>query len=211
MTIDEALAKVADTEARAFLQKVIGDQNSYATKLEAQIAELKKAPAQTQVQGTDDITRKYLEDNMRRDIINQATTAIKASYGDAIVEACMPDYLDFLKANMTLKNTTVEYATDAFNLVYGRCFAKKDHPVHNVGKASSPSGTPTPQVQAGNNAAGVQQVASIINGQPPVMNPGDHSAGQGLPGTQGTPVKNTKDAFKAFRDRMVQGGSSKFQ
>ena len=210
MTIDEALAKVTDQEAKAFLQKVIGDQNSYATKLEAQIAELKKAPAQTQAQGTDDITRKYLEDNMKRDITNQAIVNIKANYGDAIVDACMPDYLEFLKSNMTLKNTTVEYATDAFNLVYGRCFAKKDHPVHNVGKASSPSGTPTPQT-AGNNAAGVQQVASIINGQPPVMNPNDQSAGQGLPGTQGTPVKNTRDAFSAFRDRLRQGGSSKFQ
>lgn len=210
MTIDEALAKVTDQEAKAFLQKVIGDQNSYATKLEAQIAELKKAPAQTQAQGTDDITRKYLEDNMKRDITNQAIANIKANYGDAIVDACMTDYLEFLKSNMTLKNTTVEYATDAFNLVYGRCFAKKDHPVHNVGKASSPSGTPTPQT-AGNNAAGVQQVASIINGQPPVMNPNDQSAGQGLPGTQGTPVKNTRDAFSAFRDRLRQGGSSKFQ
>lgn len=210
MTIDEALAKITDQEAKAFLQKVIGDQNSYATKLEAQIAELKKAPAQTQAQGTDDITRKYLEDNMKRDITNQAIAIIKASYGDAIVDACMTDYLEFLKSNMTLKNTTVEYATDAFNLVYGRCFAKKDHPVHNVGKASSPSGTPSPQT-AGNNAAVVQQVASIINGQPPVMNPNDQSAGQGLPGTQGTPVKNTRDAFSAFRDRLRQGGSSKFQ
>ena len=210
MTIDEALAKVTDQEAKAFLQKVISDQNSYATKLEAQIAELKKAPAQTQAQGTDDITRKYLEDNMKRDITNQAIAIIKASYGDAIVDACMTDYLEFLKSNMTLKNTTVEYATDAFNLVYGRCFAKKDHPVHNVGKASSPSGTPSPQT-AGNNAAVVQQVASIINGQPPVMNPNDQSAGQGLPGTQGTPVKNTRDAFSAFKDRLRQGGSSKFQ
>lgn len=207
MTIDEALLKVTDQEAKAFLQKVISDQNGYVTKLEAQIAELKKSPAQSQ--GTDDITRKYLEDNMRRDIINQATVKIKAAYGDAIAEACMPDYLEFLDKNMTLKNTTVEYATDAFNLVYGRCFAKKDHAVHNVGKAT-PS-TPTPQVATGNNAAGVQQVASIINGQPPVMNPNDQSAGQGLPGTQGTPVKSTKDAFKAFRDRISQGGSSKFQ
>jgi len=210
MTIDEALAKVTDQEAKAFLQKVIGDQNSYATKLEAQIAELKKAPAQTQAQGTDDITRKYLEDNMKRDITNQAIAIIKTNYGDAIVDACMTDYLEFLKSNMTLKNTTVEYATDAFNLVYGRCFAKKDHPVHNVGKASSPSGTPSPQT-AGNNAAVVQQVASIINGQPPVMNPNDQSAGQGLPGTQGVQVKNTRDAFSAFKDRLRQGGSSKFQ
>jgi hypothetical protein len=211
MTIDEALAKVTDQEAKAFLQKVISDQNGYVTKLEAQIADFKKAPAQPQAQGTDDITRKYLEDNMKRDITNQAVAIIKANYGDAIVEACMKDYLEFLKANMTLKNTTVEYATDAFNLVYGRCYAKKDHPVHNVGKATAPSGTPTPQVQAGNNAAGVQQVASIINGQPPVMNPNDQSAGQGLPGTQGTPVKNTRDAFAAFKDRLRQGGSQKFQ
>lgn len=210
MNIDEALAKVTDQEVRTFLQKVIADQNSYATKLEAQVAELKKNPAQNNQGSTDDITRKYLEDNMRRDIINQASVAIKETYGEQIYNACVQDYLDFLKANMTLKNTTVEFATDAFNLVYGRCFAKKDHPVHAIGKATTPSGTPSPQ-NAGNNAGSVQQVASIIAGQPQVMNPNDASAGQGLPGTEGVKVKNTRDAFTAFKDRLRQGGSSKFQ
>lgn len=210
MNIDEALAKITDQEVRTFLQKVISDQNSYATKLENQVKELKNTQPTNSANPNDDITRKYLEQNMRKDIINQALTIIKATYGEQLVEACLPDYNDFLEKNMTLKNTTVEYATDAFNLVYGRCFAKKDHPVHNIGKATSPSGTPTPQ-QAGTNSAAVQQVASIIQGQPPVMNNNDASAGQGLPGTQGVPIKNTRDAFSIFKDKMRQGGSSKFQ
>ena len=210
MTIDEALAKITDESVRTFLQKVIADQNSYATKLENQVKELKNSQPQNSANPNDDITRKYLEQNMRKDIINQALTIIKATYGEQLVEACLPDYKDFLDKNMTLKNTTVEYATDAFNLVYGRCFAKKDHPVHNIGKATSPSGTPTPQ-QAGTNSAAVQQVASIIQGQPHVMNNNDASAGQGLPGTQGVQIKNTRDAFSAFKDKLRQGGSSKFQ
>lgn len=210
MTIDEALAKVTDQEVRAFLQKVINDQNSYATKLETQVKELKNTQATNPANTNDDITRKYLEQNMRKDIINQALTIIKATYGEQLVEACLPDYNDFLDKNMTLKNTTVEYATDAFNLVYGRCFAKKDHPVHNIGKATSPSGTPSPQ-QAGTNSAAVQQVASMIQGQPQVMNQHDTSAGTGVPGTQGIQVKNTRDAFNRFKDKIIQGGSSKFQ
>lgn len=211
MTIDEALARITDQDVKTFLQKVITDQNSYATKLENQINELKKSQTtQTTAGTTDDITRKYLEQNMRKDIINQALDAIKKVYDEKIVEACLPDYNAFLEKNMTLKNTTVEYATDAFNLVYGRCFANKEHPVHNVGKAQSPSGTPTPQ-QAGTNSAAVQQVASMIQGQPQVMTNNDMSAGSGVPGTQGIPIKNTKDAFEKFRDKLRQGGSSKFQ
>lgn len=211
MNIDEALSKVTDQEVKAFLQKVINDQNGYVTKLEAQIKELKTAQEQKPAATTtDDITKKYLEQNMRKDIINQALTTIKTIFDEKIVEACMPDYNDFLDKNMKLNNTTVEYAVDAFNLVYGRCYAKKDHPVHNVGKATTPSGTPTPQT-AGNNSANVQQVASMIQGQPQVMNGNDPSAMQGIPGGQGTQVKNTRDAFNIFRDKISKGGSSKFQ
>lgn len=211
MNIDEALLKVTDPEAKAFLQKVISDQNSYVTKLESQIKELKTTQEQKPAASTtDDITRKYLEQNMRKDIISQALAIIKNTFDEKQVEACMPDYNDFLDKNMKLNNTTVEYAVDAFNLVFGRCIAKKDHPVHNVGKATTPSGTPTPQ-QAGNNSTSVQQVASIIQGQPQVMTGNDPSAITGIPGGQEVKIKNTREAFSALRDKINKGGSSKFQ
>lgn len=209
MTLQEALGKVTDPEVKAFLEKVIGDQNSYVTKLEAQLKEMKDTGSSKG--GIDDVTAKYLEKNMRRDVISEATEKIIAAVGQDIFNAVKPDYDKFLADRMTKNNTTVEYAVDAFNLVYGRCFAQKDHPVHNVGKTTNPTGTPTQQ-PAGTNGQSVAQVQNILTGQPPVVMTGkDTGAASGLPGTQGTPVNSTRDAFKRLKDRVQANGGNRFQ
>ena len=111
---------------------------------------------------------------------------------------------------MKLENTKVEYAVDAFNLVMGRCWANKDHPLHTaLGKTAFPSGTPTPQIVT--NGQQVAQVQNIVGNQPPVMSNTDVNAGQGLPGAQGVPIKDTKDALKKFNERLRMGGGNKFQ
>lgn len=207
MNLDEALGKVTDPEVKSFFEKMIKDQNSYITKLETQLKEAKtSAPAAA---GLDPITAKYLEKNMRDDVIREATQTIIESVGEEVFKAIKPDYDEFLKANMDKAHTTVEYAVDAFNLVYGRCLAKKDHPVHNIGKTDNPVGTP--KVAAGTNGQAVDAVKNILAGQPPVMTGKDIGAASGIPGTQGTPVKSTKDAFAKFKDRIINNGGSKFQ
>jgi hypothetical protein len=157
----------------------------------------------------DDITQAYIRKKMREEVIANATNTIVSAYGQDVFNAVKPDFDIFLEKNMRPENTKEDYVIDAFNLVYGRCFAKKDHPVHQVGKTVNPNGTPAPQV--GTNGQQVAAVQNVISGQPPVMSGTDASAGQGLPGVQGTPVKDTRDAFTRLKDRIAKSGGNKFQ
>lgn len=209
MNLNEALGRITDPEVKAFFEKMVGDQNSYITKLETQLKEQKATGTSGKLAG-DDITQAYIRKKMREEVISKATAVIVASVGQEIFDAVKADYEAFLEKNMTPANTTEDYAVDAFNLVYGRCFAKKDHPVHQVGKGANPGATPAPQA-AGTNGQQVAAVQQVIAGQPPVMTGSDVNAGQGIPGVQGEKVKSTKDAFSRFKDRIKSNGGNKFQ
>lgn len=208
MNLDEALGKITDPEVKEFFSKIVKDQNGYISKLEAQLKELSKAgPAAT---GTDDVTMRYLEKNMRKDVIAEAKAKILDSIPKEIFDVVEKDWLAFLEKGMDKAHTTEEFAVDAFNLVYGRCFADKNHPLHRLGKGpSNPGATPTPP-QAGTNGAAIAGVQNILSPQPPVMTGKDTPAASGLPETATAP-KNTKDAFTRFRERIAQSGGSKFQ
>ena len=211
MELKEALGKITDPEVRAFFEKMISDQNSYITKLTNQLKEPKAAGNPGTSPAADSITTEYIRKKMREEVIAKATSYIVDAVGQQVFDAVKPDFDAFLEKNMKPENTTEAYAIDSFNLVYGRCLTKKDHPVHAVlGKAVNPNGTPTPQI-AGTNGQQVAEVQNVISGQPPVMSGTDASAGQGLPGVQGTPVKNTKDAFSRLRDRVANSGGNRFQ
>ena len=206
MNLDEALGKITDPETKAFFEKMVRDQNGYITKLEAQLKEQSKtAPA---ANGTDDVTMRYLEKNMRKDVIADAKAQILSNIPAEIFAAVEGDWLKFLEGSMDKAHTTEEFAVDAFNLVYGRCLAKKDHPVHNVGKSSTNPGE-TPAAQPGTNGAAIADIQRIVS-QPPVMSGKDASAASGAPET-GQQPKNTRDAFARFRERLGQAGGSKFQ
>lgn len=207
MTLQEALGKITDPEVKAFFEQMIANQNSYVTKLETQLKAQPK-PA-TQTGGLDEVTIKYLEKNMREDVISKAKAIILANVSKEYYNAVEADYLKFLDEKMKKENTTVEFATDAFNLVLGRCWSKPDHPIHQVGKTPTPGGTPTPQATPGTNGAQVQGVQDILRQTPPVMSGADPSAG-GMP-EGGKQVKNTKDAFASFKMRIQGNGSNKFQ
>lgn len=208
MTLEEALGKVTDPEVKQFLQKMIGDQNSYITKLETQLKDTSKSASPT---GVDSVTAKYLEKNMRRDVIADAEKQILAEVSPQVYEAIKPDFMGFLDKNMKKENTTVEYVVDAFSLVLGRCMRVKDHAVNKVGKADNPISTPTPNTVIGTNSNQVKDVQNILAQQPPVMTGQDTNAGTGLPGTQGVPIKNTRDAFSKLKDKFGQMGGSRFQ
>ena len=203
MTLEQALASVTDPEAKATLQKIINDQNKYVGQLEAQLK------AKPQTSSADDVTMKYLEKNMRRDVIAEAVEEIKKDVSEEIFKAVEPDFLEFLDKAMNKTNTTVEFCTDAFSLVYGKCLRKKDHPVHKVGKGTTPQNV-TPQ-SAGTNGQVVQDINSIISKQPPVISDRDVTSGSasGLPDTS-VQVKNTRDAFTSLKNRFANNGANKF-
>ena len=210
MTLEEALGKITDPEVRKFFETIVANQNSYITKLETQLKEPKATDKPGAAPVVDDITTQYIRKKMREDVMAKATATIIESFGQDVFNVIKPDFDAFLEKNLKPSNTTEDYVTEAFNLVYGRCMAQKDHPIHQVGKTANPSGTPAPQ-NAGTNGQAVAEVQNVISGQPPVMSGADASAGQGLPGVQGTPVKNTKDAFTRFKDRLANNGGNKFQ
>ena len=207
MTLEEALSSVADSEKRAFIEKMIKDQNSYITKLENQ---LKATPQPSAPNGTNDVTMKYLEKNMRRDVIAEAEQQILASISPEVYAAVKPDYMDFLDKKMTREYTTVEYAVDAFALVLGRCMSNKDHAVNKIGKAAPPGDTPKQQVQAGTNGQAVADVQNILKTTAPVMTGKDSGSQTGMPNVGGQPIKNTKDAFSALKNRFAANGENKF-
>lgn len=208
MNLEEALGRITDPEVKAFFTKMTSDQNSYITKLETQLKEHKAAGV---TGASDDVTQAYIRKKMREEVIAKSTAIIIEAVGKDIFAAVKPDFDSFLEKNLKPENTTEAYVTDAFNLVLGRCYAKKDHPVHSVGKvAPNPGDTPSP-ITAGTNGPQVADVQNIIAGQPQVMSGADQSAGQGLPGVQGEKVKNTKDAFSRFRGRLQGQGGNKFQ
>ena len=211
MNFEEALGRITDPEVKSFFEKMVKDQNSYITKLETQLKETKAASNSGAAPVGNDITQEYIRKKMKEEVIEKATATIISSVGKEIYEAVKPDFDSFLEKNLKLDNTTESYVIDAFNLVYGRCFAKKDHPVHQVGKAAAnPGSTPSP-TNIGTNGQQVAAVQNVISGQPPVMSGSDASAGQGLPGVQGTPVKNTRDAFARLKDRIAGNGGNRFQ
>ena len=206
MTLEEALAKVADPEAKAMLQKVINDQNKYIGQLETQL----KSTSNNSVNKTDDVTMAYLKKNMRRDVIAEAVIEIKKDVSEEVYNAVEPDFLAFLDKAMKDENTTVAFCTDAFSLVLGKCLRKKDHPVNQIGKGTNPQ-VATPNQTVNTNGQILEGVNSILQKQPPVITDKDQASGSatGLPNT-GTQVKNTREAFSSLKNRFANNGAGKF-
>lgn len=204
MTLEEALSKVSDADAKATLQKIINDQNKYIGQLE-QLTKATKTDTPK-----DDITMKYLEKNMRRDVIEEATATIKTQVNEEVFKAVEPDFLAFLNKTMKKENTTAQFCIDAFSLVYGQCLMNKDHAVNKIGKDTNPQSV-TPQA-SNTNGPSVAAVQSIIANQPPIITDKDQAIGsaQGLPNTA-TQTRNTRDAFKSLKERFGQVGNNRFQ
>jgi hypothetical protein len=208
MTLEEALSKVTDAEAKATLQKIITDQNKYIGQLE-QISKAAKATPTA----TDDVTLKYIEKKMRADVIAEAITEIKKDVSEEVYKAVEQDYLEFLDKSMKKENTTVAFCTDAFSLVLGKCLRMKDHPVNQIGKGSNPqTATPAAQGNGNTNGQSVATVQNIIKNQPPIMSDRDVTGASttGLPDTSIQP-KNTRDAFKSLKERFGSVGGNRFQ
>ena len=208
MKLDEALNKIADVEVREFLTKIINDQNTYVTKLEAQ---LKGMSNQEPTDGLNDYTRKFIVDSMREKVIAAAEKQILAKIPAEIYNAVKPEYIKFLNERMDEAHMTVEFAVDAFSLTLGR-YQTAGNSLVTPGKAN-PQGTPVPQQT---NPAPAQQpvipnAQQILNMQPPVMTNRDPSVTSGMVLPETKPIQNTRDAMQRFKNRMKANGGSKFQ
>ncbi len=188
-------------------QKNVSDQNSYITKLEQQLKDSERSQPAPQM---DSIVQKYLEDMMRKDVIEKAATQLKEDYSEDRYRAVEKDFLEFLDGHMTKSKMTKEFVYDAFCLVLGKALRDKDHPIQKIGKAAPPSGTPDNPI--GTNSNAIQQVQDVIKNRtaPPIISDSDLSAAGGPPSTE-TPVKNTKDAFANLKNRFNDAGGQRFQ
>ena len=220
MTLEEAQAKLAAmTQERdqaladnKQLKENISKQNSYITKLENKnnsnesVQKSAPPPADTRF---DPVVQAYLEKNMRKDAINEATVKIKSEVTDEMYKAIEPDFQAFLEKNLKKENCTVAYILDAFSLVIGRALRNKEHAINKIGKGTAtPPATPTQTT----NSSDVQSVQNTIlqNTTPPVMTNKDLGAASGMPAGNGNQHQTTRDAFKSLKERFANIGSSKF-
>lgn len=206
MSEEELKAKIAELEKEnKQLKDNVSKQNSYITKLEGKANNSEPAPKGDSA--LNPAISAYLEKNMRRDVIEEASAEIKKTIPEDKFKAVEPDFLAFLNKNMTSANCTTAYVIDAFALVYGRASANPEHAINKLGKGGTSPATPITQT----NSPEVRNVQNtIIQTTPPVMGNKDVSASSGIPESQGAPVSNTKDAFKTLRSRFANLGGNKF-
>lgn len=219
MTLEEAQAQLAAMtkerdEALADnkqLKENISRQNSYITKLENKnsnnVESAPKSTTPTVDTRFDPAVQAYLEKNMKRDAIEEAKGIIKSEITEEMYKAVEPDFMAFLEKNLKKENCTSAYIVDAFSLVMGRALRNKEHPINKIGKGTdTPPATPTPTT----NSSNVQSVQNTILNTPPVMSNRDVGAASGMPAGNGAQHQNTKDAFKALKNRFANMGGTKF-
>lgn len=195
MTLEEALKEIEKLNGELTTErKKVTDQNSYITKLEAQV----KAKGDANPGSTDPTIQAYIKQKMREDVLAQSLVLIKADVSDEEYKAIEPDFLAFLDKNMKDSNVKVDYILDAFALVLGRAMRKKDHPIHSV-KAATPASTTPPG--KGNPAV------PPVN-QPPGITGAD--GGSTPPPSTEKRIGNTKDAFASLREKMGNIGGNRF-
>ena len=210
MNLEQALERIKVLEGEnEKLAKQVKDQNSYITKLETE----SKTKGGESLQQDPTVTA-YLKRKMREDVTAAAVTKIlQVVPSKEVFEAMKPDLEAFLEKNMKESNTTEAYIIDAFNLVWGRAMTNKDHPVHSVGKAQTPSGTPneqTPVNPAGKNTDQIAKVQRTLQSNSPSPINDNDGGGGAVPNTGQPPVKTTKDAISNLRARFQQHGGNRF-
>ena len=107
---------------------------------------------------------------------------------------------DFLKLYMNEKNVSVRYIIDSFHLLLGRALAK---PVVEDPKPI----TEDKPVTESDQALFRNQLNNMVNR---TMTNDDMNAG-GAPEVKAPTVANTQDAMKAFKNRLFNLDSSKFE
>lgn len=221
MTEEEMRQRVeaAEAEVAKALQEVENlknqrsDQNSYITKLEGKVKGLEnqmdtvKNAANTAPALAPEITE-YFQKKRREDYTSQAVTEIISQVGEDKYKCLEGELKDFLKLYMNEKNVSVRYIIDSFHLLLGRALANPEHaiqkvikPVEEPKKVADNTVTETDQDMFRN------QLTRMVNR---TMTNDDMNAG-GAPEVKAPTVANTQDAMKAFKNRLFNLDSSKFE
>lgn len=222
MTEEEMKQRVEAAEAEAAkakqevedLKTQRSNQNSYITKLEGKVKGLEnqmdtvKNAANTAPALAPEITE-YFQKKRREDYTEQAVTEIISQVGEDKYNCLAQELKDFLKLYMNEKNVSVRYIIDSFHLLLGRALANPEHAIQKVIK---PVEEPKPitedkPVTESDQALFRNQLNNMVNR---TMTNDDMNAG-GAPEVKAPTVANTQDAMKAFKNRLFNLDSSKFE
>ena len=221
MTEEEMRQRVeaAEAEVAKALQEVENlknqrsDQNSYITKLEGKVKGLEnqmdtvKNAANTAPALAPEITE-YFQKKRREDYTSQAVTEIISQVGEDKYKCLEGELKDFLKLYMNEKNVSVRYIIDSFHLLLGRALANPEHAIQKVIKpVEEPKRVADNTVTETDQDMFRNQLTRMVNR---TMTNDDMNAG-GAPEVKAPTVANTQDAMKAFKNRLFNLDSSKFE
>ena len=110
---------------------------------------------------------------------------------------------------MNEKNVSVRYIIDSFHLLLGRALANPDHAIQAVLKPVEPTKpiTDNKPVSESDQEMFKNQLNQMVTR---TMTNDDMNAG-GAPEVKAPTVANTQDAMKAFKNRLFNLDSSKFE
>lgn len=222
MTEEEMKNKIAEVEAEAAKAKAEADelktqrsnQNAYITKLEGKVKGLEgsmesvKQTVNTQPALAPEIVE-YFQKQRREDYISQAETELISQVGEDKYRCLDSDLKNFLKLYMTEKNVSVRYIVDSFHLLLGRAMANPDHAIQallNNKKEEQQKPTEQPASNADQEMFR-NQLSNMVN---KTMTPDDIDRG-GAPEVKAPAFTDTKEAMKAFKTRLFNLDSSKFE
>ena len=224
MTEEEMKQRVAEAEERAAkaeesvknLETQRSNQNSYITKLESKVKGLEnsietvKSAANNAPALSPEITE-YFQKKRREDYTEQAVTEIISQVGQDKYNCLAEELKNFLKLYMNEKNVSVRYIIDSFHLLLGRALANPEHPIQKIlvpVKEEEPKNKIIePTVSEDDQNSFREGLRNMVNR---TMTNDDINAG-GAPEVKAPTVANTQDAMKAFKNRLFNLDSSKFE
>ena len=223
MTEEEMNAKIAEAEERAAeaeqeieeLKNQRSNQNSYITKLEGKVKGLEnqmdtiKSAAQSAPAIAPEITE-YFQKKRREDYTEQAVNEIIATVGKEKYDCLAEELNNFLKLYMNEKNVSVRYIIDSFHLLLGRAMANPEHPIQaiiNPVKEEEPKTVVEDQASQSDQEAFRKELSNMVNR---TMTNDDTNVG-GAPEVKAPTVQNTKEAMNAFKTKLFNLDSSKFE
>lgn len=224
MTEEEMNQKIAEAEARASkaeaeiedLKTQRSNQNSYITKLEGKVKGLENSldTVKTAANSTPAIApeiTEYFQKKRREDYTEQAVTEIISQVGEDKYNCLKDELNNFLKLYMTEKNVSVRYIIDSFHLLLGRALANPEHPIHNIiGDNKKVEDKPVVEDKPATESDQDLFRANLNNMINRTMTNDDMNAG-GAPDVKAPTVQNTSEAMKAFKNRLLNLDSSKFE
>ena len=223
MTEEEMKLRVEAAEAEAAkakheveeLKNQRANQNSYITKLEGKVKGLETQvdtvrSAANQAPALAPEITEYFQKKRREDYTEQAVVEIISQVGEDKYKCLEDELKNFLKLYMNEKNVSVRYIIDSFHLLLGRALANPEHPIQKVLNQVKEEPKPITEdkpVSESEQELFRSQLNKMVNR---TMTNDDMNAG-GAPEVKAPTAANTQEAMKAFKNRLFNFDSSKFE